>query len=113
MRLLLLAIMAALLTAVQPAGAQQRDGNGIVTMSTRTAQPVRVAYRAGIDVLMRARSTIRAMSLDNTLITGDVGLDGRPARSMVRMVFEARGDSTQVDVAAIIPDSAGRDICCC
>lgn len=38
MRLIPFAIAVGMLTAAQPTAAQQRDGNGVVTMSTRTAQ---------------------------------------------------------------------------
>lgn len=60
---------------------------------------------------MRTRYPIAMMSLDRTLITSQKGPDGRPAQSVVRLLFEPRGDSTYVHVTAIVPDSAGRDIC--
>ena len=113
MRLTPLAAVAATLALVSPASAQQqqRDDNGLVMITTNTAHPLRTAYRAGIDALFRSGYPIAMMSLDRVLVTAQEGPDGRPAQSAVRLLFEPRGDSTHVSVTAIIPDSAGRDIC--
>ena len=103
--------VAAAAALAAPAAAQRQGGDGLVSMTTTTGHPVRVAYRTGIDALLRGGYPIGVMSLDRALYTGDQDPDGRPARSAVRLLFERKGDSTVVVVTAIVPDSAGRDIC--
>lgn len=112
MRLLPLApAAAALLALAAPARAQQRDENGLVAITTKTAHPVRVAYRAAIDVLLRGGYPIAMMSLDRALVTPERKPDGSPAASVVQVLFDRVGDSTRVAVTAIVPDAAGREIC--
>jgi hypothetical protein len=102
---------AAVLALATPAQAQRRDEAGLVAMTTTTRHPVRVAYRAGIDVLSRGGYAISVMSLDRVLVTPDQREDGRPAQSVVQLLFERKGDSTQVVVTAVVPAAAGRDVC--
>jgi hypothetical protein len=109
MRILRVAIVAAFALA-SPLRAQQTEG-GVLTMLTRTSHPLRTAYRAGIDALLRAGYGIAIMSLDRALLTPERLADGRPAPWVVRVMFERRGDSTQVAVAAVVPDSTGRALC--
>ena len=100
---------AAVLVLASSAGAQGDDG--LVAMTTTTRHPVRVAYRIGIDALLRGGWPISVMSLDRVLMTPSEGPDGRPPGSVVRLEFERKGGSTQVVVTAVVPDAAGRDVC--
>jgi hypothetical protein len=112
MRLFRFALAAAAVLVLVPAAqAQRRDEGGMVAMTTTTRHPVRVAYRAGIDVLLRGGYAISVMSLDRVLMTPDQREDGRPAQSVVQLLFERKGASTEVVATAVVPDAAGRDVC--
>ena len=102
---------AAALVLVPPAQAQRGGDSRMVAMTTTTRHPVRVAYRAAIDVLLGGGYSIGVMSLDRVLMTPDHGADGRPAPSVVQLLFKRKGVSTEVVVTAVVPDAAGRDIC--
>jgi len=102
---------AAAVLALAPAVHAQRSEQGLVAMTTTTRHPVRVAYRTGIDVLLRGGWPISMMSLDQVLITPSQRADGRPAGSVVRLEFERKGSATQVVVTAVVPDPNGRDLC--
>lgn len=101
----------ALLALAAPADAQRRDGHGLITFVTTTRHPVRVAYRTSIDVLLSRGYPIATMLLDEALITPEQDRDGRPAQSIVRLLFDRIGDSTRVTVTAIVLDKTGRSIC--
>src|SRR4051812_35110032 len=103
------AVLGLALTA--PAQAQRRGDAPMVAITTTTRHPVRVAYRAAIDVLASGGYAISIMSLDQALVTPERREDGRPARSVVELRFERKGDSTQVAVRALVPDASGRDVC--
>jgi hypothetical protein len=111
MRSLPIAAAVAAALALASSGRAQRPDEGLVAMTTTTPHPVRVAYRIGIDALLRGGYPISFMSLDQALVTPSQRADGRPAGSVVRLEFERKGTTTQVVVTAVVPDPDGRDIC--
>ena len=116
MRAPALALLATLALAAALPGQKDGDkpGGRLPTMSVVVGHPVARVYRRAIDVMQAAGYRVLAMHVDEMLLTPEPvvvprSLNGTP--TMAQVLFEARGDSTKIQVRVVPVDTARQEQC--
>jgi len=109
--LLATALLAAALPAQKESG---KEEGGLPVISVAVEHPVHRVYRRAIDAMHAAGYRVLAMHVDEMLLTPQavvVPASINKTPTMAQILFEARGDSTRVQVRVVPMDAEGRTPC--
>jgi hypothetical protein len=96
-----------------PIAAQNSSGadTGPLRVSVTVPRPVRTAYREALQMGLEQGWTFRMLLLDEALLTTPREPEPGKALTMMRVVFEPKGDSTSIEVAALAMDTVAQRRC--